>query len=412
MRYFERETVRVLIVSGAFPSSHKEVAGSFVYDEAWRISKRNVKVYVARGLRSVRCPKRNLMVDGIYVHNFSRMIDLSLLSLSMKAVGDLPIRSFFRPETVFFTVPYSWFLVHITKKYKIDVIHAHFAYPEGFAGLLAKKATGKPLIVTLHGVDILTEPSINYGIRLKTAYDEMVRMVLEQADRVFGASRFVCQEALNAGCDRERLIYFPNGVDLKRFNPKIDGSFVRKRISVTHRPMIFTLRAHEAKNGIEYLIKAIPLVLREVPNALFVIGGDGSLRAYHQGLVHKLKVNKQCIFVGRIPQSELPYYYGACDIFVIPSIIEAFGLVTVEAMACGRPVIGSNVGGIPDIIKDGLNGFLVKPRDPEDLAKKIVFLLKNPDLMKNMGIEGRKIAEEKFDIKKRIEKVLAVYARA
>jgi glycosyltransferase involved in cell wall biosynthesis len=401
--------MRVLIVSSYFPSSKEGVAGIFVYEEAKRICDRNVEVHVARGLRSIRNERKNLVADGINIHNFSEGINLPFLSCGWKTFGILPIRSFFRPDSIFFTVPYSWFLLHLIKEFSIDIIHAHFAYPAGFAGLLAKKAAEKPLVVTLHGVDIITEPSINYGIRLKKAYDRMVEKVVECADKVFAASTFVYQEALNAGCEQERLVLLPNGVDMRRFNPEINGAIMAKRLGIEKQPIVFTLRAHDPKNGIEYLIRAIPQVVKEMPEVIFVIGGDGPLRTFHEALARKLNIYKSCIFVGRIPQGELPYYYSACDIFVIPSVTEAFGIVTVEAMACGRPVIGTNVGGIQDIVRDRASGFLVRPRDSNEIADRIIALIENPKLRRTMGNKGRKIAEENFDINKRIDKILSVY---
>jgi len=401
--------MRVLVVSTSFPTSQKEVAGIFVYEEVKRIRNRNVEMHVAKGIRSIRSKRKNLIADGVKIHNFSEGIDLSFLSCGLKTFRMLPIRSFFRPESIFFTVPYSWFLLHLVKEFSIDIVHAHFAYPAGFAGILAKKATEKPLVVTLHGVDIITEPSINYGIRLKKTYDRMVEKVVAHADKVFAASTFVYQEALNVGCDRERLVLLPNGVDLTRFHPEINGAFIAKRLGVEKRPLVFTLRAHEPKNGIEYLIRAVPLVVKEIPETIFVIGGDGSLRKYHEALARKLKVDNSCMFVGRISPRELPYYYSACDIFVIPSVTEAFGIVTVEAMACGKPVIGTNVGGTRDIVSDEVSGFLVRPKESNDIANKIISLIENPKQRREMGIKGRKIAEENFDVNKRIDTILSVY---
>jgi len=401
--------MRVLIASGPFPLSKGEIVSSFVFDEATRICSRNVKVHAARGIRSIWDKRKNLTVAGITIHNFSRDFDFSFISQSVKAISGMPVSASLRPEIVLFTIPYSWFLSKMTKMYGIDLTHAHFAYPEGFAGLMSKRVTGTPLIVTLHGVDIITEPSVNYGIRLRKPYDEIVRKVLARADRVFAASRFVYREALNAGCSRKRLIYLANGVDLKRFNPKNDSSLVVERLGISHRPTILTLRAHEPKNGIEYLIKAVPFVLKEVPDAVFIIGGTGTLRTYHECLAHRLGVDKHCMFVGYISYEELPYLYAASDIFVIPSVIEAFGLVTIEAMASGKPVIGSSVGGIPDIIVDGVNGFLIRPRDEKEIADRIVTLIKNPEMRREMGANGRKTTEEKFDAEKRIEKIISVY---
>jgi glycosyltransferase involved in cell wall biosynthesis len=146
-----------------------------------------------------------------------------------------------------------------------------------------------------------------------------------------------------------------------------------------------------------------------VPNAVFVVRGDGSLRSYHERLAEEVGVAGGVRFTGRIEPSELPFFYSACDVFVVPSVLEAFGLATVEATACGKPVIGTDVGGIPDTITDGLNGFLVKPRDPEVLAEKISVLLKDSGLRERMGKASREIADKRFNIEERTRRIIRPY---
>lgn len=381
----------------------------FVWREASRLSQRGVEIHVARKVTSVRDKKRNLAVQGMYIHNFSRKIDPSIIPVSMRSITELPFAALFHPKSIALMVPYSWFVTKLVKMHKIDLINAHFAVPEGFAGLIAKRETHRPLIVTLHGYDVLTEPSIDYGVRLVPCLDIVVRKVLKEADVVIAESTATANEALKIGCKLEKLALIPNGVDTERFNPNIDGGPIRDLLGIKDRPMVFTLRKHVPKNGIEYLIKAASLVLKDKQNVVFVIGSDGPLRWKYEKLVADLGITQNVIFTGFLHLKEVPYYYAASDIFVIPSIIEGFGIVTVEAMACGKPVIGTNVGGIPDIVKDGRNGYLVNSRDPESLAHKIEFLLENTDLTAKMGIEGRRTAEQNFDINKRVDRILNIY---
>ncbi|MEM2487710.1 MAG: glycosyltransferase family 4 protein, partial [Thermoproteota archaeon] len=122
-----------------------------------------------------------------------------------------------------------------------------------------------------------------------------------------------------------------------------------------------------------------------------------------------LGVKEKVIFTGRISRNEVPYYYAMSDIVVVPSLQEAFGLVISEAMSSGKPVIGSKVGGIPDQIIHGYNGFLVQPRNPEEIAEKIVWLIENPEKAKQMGRNGRILAEEKFNIDRRIDRIIQLY---
>lgn len=173
--------------------------------------------------------------------------------------------------------------------------------------------------------------------------------------------------------------------------------------------VVFSLRLHEPRYGLEYLIRAAPLVVGKNKDVVFVIGGDGSLRKYHEQLAVKLGVKEKIIFTGKIPRNRVPYYYAMSNMVVVPSLQEAFGLVITEAMASGKPVIGTNVGGIPDQIIDGFNGFLVKPKDFQAIAEKIIYLVNNPGEAKRMGMNGRKIVELKFNIEKRIDKIIDLY---
>ena len=303
---------------------------------------------------------------------------------------------------------YAYAVANVANSQNVDLIHAHFAYPEGVAGLIGKRETGKSLVVTLHGYDLLTEPTVGYGVRLHRPHDALVRRVLEDADAIITASNATYREAQKAGVKQKKLYLIPNGVDTKRFDPSLDGDIIRERYGINDNFIVFTIRHHVPKNGIEYLIKSIPLV-KEIKNVTFLIGGDGHLRRYHESLARKLGVSNNIIFTGSIPQKELPYYYVACDVFVIPSVIEAFGLVTTEAMACGKPVIGSRVGGICDVINDGVNGYLVKPKDVHAIADKILYLYEHQEEAREMGRMGRKIVEERFDINRKIDRILSLY---
>jgi len=394
--------MRILVISAPFPKY------SFVLDETLRLSDESVEVHVARYVPMIS-EDADSLVRNVNVHSLNMPSAVLLTIRSLHAVMQIPPHGLLFPKTIVSTVPFSKFIASLVRRYNIDIIHAHFAYPEGFAGFLARNMMKVPFVLTLHGYDILTDPSINYGIRLTKRYDVMVRKVLAESDMIFAASKHVYKAAISAGCPEDHLLLLPNGVDVERFNPRLDSSLVREKLGVAGRPVVFTLRWHEPKNGIEHLIKAVPFVLREIPNAIFIIGGSGVLKKYHEKLAKKLKVNHNVLFVGHIPAIELPLYYAACDVFVIPSIVEAFGLVTVEAMACGKPVVGTNVGGIPDVIKDGINGFLVEPRNPQSMANKIIVLLKNPNLRTKFGASARKIVMEEFNIQKRIDKILSIY---
>lgn len=399
------EKISVVVISSSVGKTPKVITSSFVFDEVYRLVKRGVDIHVV-----ISKVEGDSLSYGIHFHGINRIIDAQVFNMLLRNTADYPPISLLRnPVRFYWENLYALNVIKVMERNNIDLIHAHFTYPEGLVGLLAKRKTGKPLVVTVHGYDILVEPTVGYGVRLSKRTDRLIRRVLNSADAIIAASKATFNEARNIvnGVDKVHLI--PNGVDVQRFNPNLDGSNIRKKLGIEERKVIFTLRHHEPIYGLEYLIRAAPMVMKEEDDVVFVIGGDGSLRQYHQQLAVKLGVKEKIIFTGKIPRNETPYYYAMSDIVVVPSLQEAFGLVVSEAMACGKPVIGTKVGGIPDQIIDGYNGFLISPRNPLKIAEKILWLINNPKEARRMGMNGRRIAEEKFNIERRIDRLISLY---
>ena len=398
--------LKVLVASSAVGKTPSEIAYSFVFDEIVRIAKRGFKVYVARSKQEgCSCNYGLCFCDMI-----QPKIQLFISNMNMIAIYPLSTWFYISPS-LYLELTYGKHITHLIRRLHPEIIHAHFAYPEGWASYIALRANKIkiPFVVTLHGYDILVEPRVGYGIRLNRRYDLLIRRVLNEADAVIVASKAVYEEAKKLVNDYKKLYLIPNGVDLQRFNPSINGSVIRKMYGAEDKYIVFTLRHHEPKYGITYFILAASIVLRYRKDVIFIIGGDGSLRSYHINLAKRLGIENYVFFPGRISQNEVPLYYAASDIIVVPSLQEAWGLVATEAMACGKPVIASRVGGLPDQIIDGFNGFLVPPRDPKAIADRILYLLENPSEMKRMGLNGRGLAEKEFDIEKRVDRLVRLY---
>lgn len=397
--------ISVAVISGAVGKTPEEITHSFVFDEVYRLAKRGINVHVIRSKI-----EKDSFSYGIHFHGIAKKFDIRAFNLLLRNITSYPTISLLRkPTSIYWENLYALNVSKVIGKNNIDLIHAHFAHREGLVGLLAKRITGKPLIVMCHGYDILIEPSVKYGVRLSKRINSIVSRVLNEADAVITASKATFNEARKIVKNSKKVHLIPNAVDIQRFNPTLNGSKIRKRLGIGNHTVVFTLRAHEPQYGLEYLIRAVPIVAKEREDVLFVIGGDGSLRGYHEQMAVKLGVKEKIIFTGKIHRNEVPYYYAMSDIVVVPSLQEAFGLVVSEAMACGKPVIGSRVGGIPDQINDGYNGFLVQPRNAKEIAEKIIWLVENPEKAKQMGTNGRKMVEEKFDINRRIDSIISLY---
>jgi len=196
-------------------------------------------------------------------------------------------------------------------------------------------------------------------------------------------------------------VVIPNGVDVKRFNPQVRGHQLMEEIGLRGRNVLLFVGAlsqwHRYK-GLDVLLSAMSRLRKMDENIRLLVVGDGGLSEEYRALAKSLGVSEEVVFAGNVPDDALPEYYACADIVVVPSKdrSEGFGLTILEANASGKPVIGSNVGGIPNVIQDGKNGRLVPPNDPIILAETIMQLLGSDKLMAELGGAGRVLAE-KYD---------------
>ena len=213
---------------------------------------------------------------------------------------------------------------------------------------------------------------------------------------------------LGAGSQKIRLIYF--GVDTQKFNQKQRDEKLLNGLGISGLPIIISLRSFKPIYDIESLIVSIPMVLKEFPEAKFVIAGEGSQKVKLKELAKSLGALDSVKFVGGIPNDELPRYLASADIYVSTSLSDA-GLAasTAEAMACGLPVIITDFGDNKKWVEDGINGFIIPLKDPKSLAEKIIYLLKNEDVRKEFGKRNRKIIEERNNYYKEMKKMENIY---
>jgi len=400
---------RVCIIASSIGKSPSEIPQSFVFDEAFRLSRKGLDIHIITSRL-----EREIASYGMKFHGIMRRPELRTLHFLVRNLIDYPFISLSRNLLrIYLESLYALSVSRVIEKYDVDLIHAHFAYPEGFVGVLAREKIKRPLIVTIHGYDLLTEPSIGYGLRLHKHYDLIIRSVLKKADAIILASKALYMEASRILSNNEigKIHLIPNGVDVNKFNPSINGSEIKRLYKAEGKYIVFTARYHRPVYGIAYLIMAAKLVVSRKKDVVFIIGGDGPLLNCHKELAGKLGIKDHILFTGAIPRDIIPKYYAASDIVVVPSLQESWGLAATEAMACGKPVIASNVGGLPDQIIDGFNGFLVPPRDPKAIADRILYLLENPSVAKRMGRNSRELAEEKYNIEKRVDKIIEIYRK-
>ncbi|MEO0118916.1 MAG: glycosyltransferase family 4 protein [candidate division WOR-3 bacterium] len=180
----------------------------------------------------------------------------------------------------------------------------------------------------------------------------------------------------------------PNGVNINLFRPNIEPL----EEYLNYYPRLLFVGRFEPKKGLKYLLQALPIIKKEFPNFLLLVVGKGVLGySYQEYLSSEVKEN--VVFCGAFPLEKLPKFYATCDIFVAPSIgAESFGIVLLEAMACGKPIVASNIPGYQEILENNKEGFLVKPCDYQEIAKKVIELAKDNRKREEMGRLGREKA--------------------
>ncbi len=286
-----------------------------------------------------------------------------------------------------------------------DVIHAHS--PPPFHSYLAARIGKKnktPFVLTYH-----CDPEIPsfFGRFVSWMYTKTFgSYTLKNADRIIVSTKTYA--ATSRAMWTHEPVVIPSAVDINEFNPKIDGNNIRKKYDLNGNAVLFVGRLVEHK-GLEYLIKSAKNV-----DAKYLIVGEGEIKNELKNLAENIGLKDKIIFTGKVSSTELPKYYAASDVFVLPSImrLESFGLVIAEAMSCGKPVIVSDIPGVREVITDNVEGVLVPPMDEKILSEKINLLLSNKEMRKRMGDSGRKKVEEKFSWDKVIQKIEKVYEEA
>lgn len=283
-------------------------------------------------------------------------------------------------------------IVRRTRHESFDVAF-HVQWQTAFASLLARRLTGTPrrVAVTLHGKDTVFNP---FGLPpLTWSYDALRRTAIGGADHVLPVSRFLGRRARALGAAEADITVVPNATNPDVFYPD-PAPGLREELGATGRPLVLSAGRLVPKKGFDTAIRALNRVRREVPDVLLLIAGEGPERSFLDQLVRDLDLERHVHFLGSISQQELRHYYSEADVFLMAGRettedVEGFGLVYLEANACGTPVVGARVGGVPDAVWDEETGLLVPPDAPSATADALLRLLTSPALARRLGEQGR-----------------------
>ncbi len=342
---------------------------------------------------------------GNYIHNLTRELaklghEIHVITPRMGASARESIEEgvfLHRIDFVnrpFLAVPSFWF--YLRKKFPslerqaggFDIVHDN-----GLSGFsLSRKAVSSPRVITVHHLTRTALKTMGGGLlkRVTNLRDETgISPIIEpwcirRADRIVAVSQFTRQDIINVYAvpdSKIEVIY--HGVHLEDFVfPGEAKSKLRDNLNIS-QPMVLYVGNLFPRKGVDTLLRALPAVLREIDVKL-VVAGDGNMPVYQQ-LAQTLGISDKLHFLGRVTDDTLRLLYASCDLFVLPSRLEGLGIAILEAMAAGKPVVATNVGGIPELIESGQNGILVAVSNEGELASAMVKLLNDRALAWTMG---------------------------
>lgn len=320
-----------------------------------------------------------------------------------------------KPLLAIQSIPYSLSfpfsrIYKFVKRENVEIIHALMDYSTNSAfAALVSRITDTPFVYTVQGMGTRTGHIVVDAV--VECYDWAVeRLIVRNAAKIILLSKSLFSLIRKLGVGEDNVVTIPSAVDHKHFDPErpeIEGkaSSLRKTLGLENRIVIGYVGRLVPAKGLTYLISAVERLQSEYSKIALLIVGDGPLRKELESMTEHFDVD--VVFAGW--QSDIAPYYAVMDIFVLPSLFEGLPNVLLEAMAMGKAVVATDVGGNSDLVFDGDNGFLVSVRDSEQIASALRKLISDDGLRRRMGVRSRQIVTESFVWSKTVRMVEKVY---
>jgi len=392
--------MKVLVISHMYPSTFSKVYGIFVHKQVKALVNKGVKVKVVSPIPWTPFPINCLSKKWNRYSKISQKMIYEGIEIYYPRYLVFPKILFFASsgERMFNGIQET--VRKIYKNFKFDIVHSHDALPDGYAGMEISKKYKKPLIVTIHGKDF--QQTIFKNNKCK----KIVKNIID-----FSAKTIIVSEKLknigknNLKIHPSKMIKISNGINLNDICRNIKGSIGEYR----KKRLILSVSYLKKIKGIDLNLQAIAKLKGKYPDIIYLIIGEGKERKQLEKLAKELNLQNMVIFIGEVSHCKAMQYMALCDILSLPSWNESFGVVYIEAMAHGKPVIGCQGEGIEDFVEHEKTGLLVKPRDVDSIVEALDFILSNPDEAKEIGNRARKFILENYTWEKTAEKTIKVY---
>jgi glycosyltransferase involved in cell wall biosynthesis len=388
--------MKIGVLTSVYPEFKGDPHGIFVHRLMREIVRQGHEVHI---LAPFSGDKTDYILDDVHVKKYNYFYPKRFQRLCGRSGMIDNIK-----EGIFVKIQFLSFIIfNISNSRKLrdmDVVHVQWPIPNGLGALFLKFFNNIPYINTIHGEEVYLSK------RYHTTF--VLKLLVNNSFKTLTNSSETLKVSLENGLKKDKLKIIPFGVDTNifKYNPVSKEKNLFQILSIGY--LI-------ERKGFKYLIKSVKEVLKIHDNVNLKIVGTGPLENQIKNLIKELKLEKNVEIISNVSDEKLLELYNSSDIFVLPSVVdsqgntEGLGVVLLEAMACKVPVIASNIGGIPDIVHDRVNGILVPQKDVLELSKSINELIGNEDMRKNLALNGYEMVKAHFSWKQIANDYIKIY---
>ncbi len=303
-----------------------------------------------------------------------------------------------KPESLAMYAKFFFKSLTLALTHRFDAIHAFRALPEGLVAWAVARLTFRAVVIYAHGEELTT-----WG---KGGKYKAMRFALRHADTVIANSEFTRQELLNMGVLAKRIVLINPGVDVERFRPGLPCDDLKQQIGLSAgEKLILSVGRLSRRKGFDMVVRSMPQLVSQGISVRYALIGIGEDHDYLTNLARELSVSDRVHLLGHVSQDDLPRWYNACDVFAMPNReiegdTEGFGMVFIEAAACGKPALAGNAGGAGSAVVQGETGVLVDGREDGQVAESLRRILAENVLAQRLGQQGFLRIQERFSWEK------------
>lgn len=387
--------MRITALTSSYPRFPGDVAAPFIQSISEELVAQGHAVEVVAPFDAKVVAQSSETIPVVHRFRYAPVSSWHILGHARSLVGDMHLRAAVPLLLPLFLAAECRCGLRVARRQRAQLIHAHWVVPNGLVGAWVASRLRLPLAISLHGSDVFM------ALR-NPLFGRIARSVFRRAAAITACSPELAAGAIRLGAAPQRVQVIPYGVDATVFHPAV-APLARSDFGLTATDAILvSIGRVVPKKGFDVLIQALPAILRVVPHTHILIGGDGPQREALMRLAAELGVSDHVHLPGLIARERVPNFLAIGDLFILPSIRDAAGNmdglpnVLMEALALGKPVVASNLGGVPLVVKDGENGLLCAPGDASALAEAIVPLLSDPVRRSRLGRAARAAVEQEF----------------